>query len=146
MNEPEGITPKRASGIQSLPSTGVGKWSAWLLVVSLVLIRLNNLAVMPEMEQQANLELAQKAFNLVVFLCVAFAGVTGLFAIVKPFGVSVRVVVRDPQGLAATRPTLEMEADHQATRNGLCRFPRILLGAAQPLAGLVPRVADAVPG
>lgn len=82
MNEPVGVTPKRASGFLSLPSTGVGKWSAWLLVVSLVLILLNNLLVMPVTEQHTNLELAQKAFNLTVFLCVALAGVTGLFAIV----------------------------------------------------------------
>lgn len=82
MNEPEGVTPQRGSGFLSLPSTGVGKWSAWLLAVSLALILLNNLVVMPQTEQQANLELAQKAFNLAVFLCVAFAGVTGLFAIV----------------------------------------------------------------
>ena len=82
MNEPEGVTPKRASGFLSLPSTGAGKWSAWLLVVSLVLILFNNLVVMPETERQTSLELAQRAFNLAVFLCVAFAGVTGLFAIV----------------------------------------------------------------
>lgn len=81
MNEPERVTPKRASGFLSLPATGVGKWSAWLLVVSLVLILLNNLVVMPETEQRPSLELTQKAFNLSVFLCVAFAGVTSLFAI-----------------------------------------------------------------
>jgi cytochrome bd-type quinol oxidase subunit 2 len=82
MNEPEGVTLKRASAFLSLPSTDVGKWSAWLLVVSLVLILLNNLVVMPKTEQQTSLELAQNAFNLAVFLCVAFAGVAGLFAIV----------------------------------------------------------------
>jgi len=82
MNELEGVTPKRASGFLSLPSTGVGKWSAWLLLVSLVLILLNNLVVMPATEQQMSLELPQRAFNLAVFLCVAFAGGTALFAIV----------------------------------------------------------------
>ncbi len=82
MNEPDKVTPKRASGFLSLPSTGVGKWSAWLLLISLVLILLNNLAVMPQTEQGTSLEPAQNAFNLAVFLCVVFAGVTGLFAIV----------------------------------------------------------------
>ncbi|MCR4414686.1 MAG: hypothetical protein NUV77_19905 [Thermoguttaceae bacterium] len=82
MNQPEGVAPKRASGFLSLPSSGVGKWSAWLLVVSLVLILLNNLVVMPNTERQTGLELAQQAFNRAVFLCVAFAGVTGLYAIV----------------------------------------------------------------
>ncbi|MCU0958722.1 MAG: hypothetical protein MUF48_01335 [Pirellulaceae bacterium] len=43
MNEPQGVAPKRALGFLSLPSTSVGKWSARLLVVSLVLILLNNL-------------------------------------------------------------------------------------------------------
>jgi cytochrome bd-type quinol oxidase subunit 2 len=82
MSDPEGVGSKRASRFLSLPSTGAGRWSAWLLVVSLVLILLNNLVVMPETEQHSSLELAQRAFNLAVFLCVAFAGVTGLFAIV----------------------------------------------------------------
>jgi hypothetical protein len=82
MNEPEGGTPQRGSGFLSLPSTGVGKWSAWLLVGSLVLILLNNLVVMPETERRISLEFAQNAFNLTVFLCVALAGLTGLFAIV----------------------------------------------------------------
>jgi len=82
MNEPDEVTLKRASGFLSLPSTGVGKWSAWLLLISLVLILLNNLVVMPQTEQGTSLELAQRAFNLAVFLCVVFAGVTGLFAIV----------------------------------------------------------------
>jgi len=82
MNELEKATPKRASGFLSLPSTGVGKWSAWLLLISLVLILLNNLVVMPQTEQGTSLELVQRAFNLAVFLCVVFAGVTGLFAIV----------------------------------------------------------------
>lgn len=82
MNESERVTPQQASGFLSLPATGVGMWSAWLFVASLVLILLNNLVVMPVTEQQTNLEPAQKACNLGVFLCVAFAGVTGLFAIV----------------------------------------------------------------
>ncbi len=81
MNEPQGIAPRRASGFWSLPSSGVGKWSAWLLVVSLAMILLNNLVVMPNTEPQASLDLAQRACNLAVFLCVAFAGVTGLCAI-----------------------------------------------------------------
>ncbi|MCL4194980.1 MAG: hypothetical protein KJZ87_24785 [Thermoguttaceae bacterium] len=82
MNERERVTPKGASGFLSLPSTGVGKSSAWLFVASVVLILLNNLVVMPETEHRASFALAQKVFNLVVFLCVALAGVTSLFAIV----------------------------------------------------------------
>lgn len=66
----------------SLPSTRAGAWSARLLVVSLALILLNTLVVMPHTEQRAGLELAQHVFNLAVFMCVAGAGVTGLFALV----------------------------------------------------------------
>lgn len=51
-------------------------------MASVALILLNNLVVMPETEQRASLALAQKVFNLGVFLCVALAGVTSLFAIV----------------------------------------------------------------
>jgi hypothetical protein len=54
----------------------------WLLLISLVLILLNTLVVMPQTEQQTGLELAQKIFNLFVFLCVFSSGVTGLWAIV----------------------------------------------------------------
>jgi hypothetical protein len=82
MSGPEGVSPERASGFLSLPATEVGKWSAWLLLVSLGLILLNNLVVMPLTKQGASLELVQRAFNLVVFLCVLSSGVTGLFAIV----------------------------------------------------------------
>lgn len=83
MSELEGGAPKRASGFLSLPSTGVGKWSAWLLLVSIVLVLFNNIVVMPRLEQQASVELAQQAFNLAVFMCFFLAGLTGLFAIVS---------------------------------------------------------------
>lgn len=82
IREPEGVIPKRASGFLSLPSTGVGKWSARLLLVALGLILLNSLVVMPETERRTGFELAQNVFNLAVFLGVVFAGSTGLFAIV----------------------------------------------------------------
>jgi cytochrome bd-type quinol oxidase subunit 2 len=83
VGEPEVGAPKRTTGFLSLPSTGVGKWSAWLLLVSIVLVLLNNLVVMPHTEQRTSLELAQRAFNLAVFLCIGLAGGTGLFAIVS---------------------------------------------------------------
>ncbi len=67
----------------SLPSTGLGTWSAWLLSVSIVLVLVNNIAVMPLTERSASLELAQSAFNLAVFLCLGFAGATGLLAIIS---------------------------------------------------------------
>lgn len=82
MNEPGKVTPKRLAGFLSPPSTGVGKWSGWLLLISLALMLLHNLVVMPEAKQRTSLELAQRGFSLAVFLCVVFAGVTGRFAIV----------------------------------------------------------------
>lgn len=76
------LKEKQSSGFLLLPSTGIGKWSAWLLLISLVLILLNNFVVMPQTEQRTGRELAQNAFNLIVFLCVCSSGVTGLWAIV----------------------------------------------------------------
>ena len=73
---------QKSSDFLSLPSIGIGKMSAWLLFISLVLILLNNLVLMPQTEQRTGLELAQNAFNLIVFLCVCSSGVTGLWAIV----------------------------------------------------------------
>jgi len=83
MNEPEQNTQKRSSGLASLPSTSIGRWSAWLLLIAVALILLNNLVVMPETEQRTGLELAQQLFNLAAGLCIVFAGVTSLLAIVK---------------------------------------------------------------
>lgn len=82
MDEPEAGTQRRASGFLSLPSTNIGTWSAGLVLLSLVMILLNNLVAMPVTEQRTSLELAQRVLNLTVFLGVAVAGVTGLFAVV----------------------------------------------------------------
>lgn len=82
MNEPERPTPKRGSSFWSLPSTGLGRWSAWLLLVSVGLILLNNIAVMPYTEPRPSLEMVQRVFNLTVFLCVVSAGGLGLLAVV----------------------------------------------------------------
>ena len=74
---------QQPSDFLSLPATVTGRWSAWLLLMSLLLILLNTLVVMPQTEQRTGLELAQKAFNLIVFLCVFSSGATGLWAIVR---------------------------------------------------------------
>ena len=81
MDEPERGTRKRASGFLSLPSTSVGRWSAGLLLLSVVLVLLNNLVVMPFTEQRTGLETPQSIFNLAVFLFVAGAGLSGVFAL-----------------------------------------------------------------
>ena len=81
MREPERVKPKPAAGFLSLPASRIGKWSAWLLVVSLILVLLNNLVVMSQTEQNTDLELAQRIFNLFVFLCVVASGLTGLLAV-----------------------------------------------------------------
>lgn len=69
-------------GFLSLPTTGVGRWSAWLLLASLALVLLNNIVVMPETERNIALELAQRLFNLAIFLCIAVTGLLGLLAII----------------------------------------------------------------
>lgn len=76
MGQPE----QAKEGFLSLPSTGYGKWSARLLLVSLALILLNNVVVMPVTERQADLAHAQPAFNLVVGLCVIATGISGIAA------------------------------------------------------------------
>lgn len=74
--------PKPPSGVFSRPSTRLGRWSAWLFVMSLILILINNLIVMPYTEQAGGLDLAQRIFNLTVFLWIAAAGLTGLVALI----------------------------------------------------------------
>jgi hypothetical protein len=83
MDNPGLVTPNPSSGFFSLPSSGLGKWSAWLLVASLVLVLINNLAVMPWTEQTGGLDLAQSAVNLTVVACIAAAGLTGLVAVIS---------------------------------------------------------------
>ena len=74
---------QQPSDFLSLSATVTGKWSAWLLLMSLLPILLNTLAVMPQTDQRAGLELAQQVYNLTVFLCVFSSGITGLWAIVR---------------------------------------------------------------
>lgn len=73
-------TRRPSAGFFSLPSTGLGKWSAWLFVASLGLILLNNAVVMPWTERAGDMDLPQRVSNLTVFLVVAAAGLTGLVA------------------------------------------------------------------
>lgn len=82
MGTPREAAPERTLGFMSLPSTATGRWSAWLLLLSIVLVLLNGLVVMPLTEQRVSLDPAQRVFNLVVFLCLSAAGIAGLFAIV----------------------------------------------------------------
>jgi len=82
MGESEGSTRKRAAGFLSLPTTSIGKWSAGLLLLSLVMVLLNTIVVMPVTEQRAGLELAQTLYNAVTGMCVVASGVSGLFALV----------------------------------------------------------------
>lgn len=77
------VTPERASGFLSLPSTGLGKWSAGLLVLALVLLLLNNAVVMPRTEQLPGFDAVQRGINLSVFLSVVAAGACSAVAIVK---------------------------------------------------------------
>ncbi len=74
--------PKPPSGVFSLPSTRLGWWSGGLFVQSLILILLNNLIVMPYTEQAGGLDQVQRIFNLIVFLWIAAAGLTGLVALI----------------------------------------------------------------
>lgn len=82
MDDAERPARKAPSPFLSLPSTSVGKWSARLLLLSLVLVLLNSFVVMPATEQRMGLELAQQVFNFAVWLCVVSAGTSGLFALV----------------------------------------------------------------
>ncbi|MDH4139938.1 MAG: hypothetical protein OEV43_05140 [Coriobacteriia bacterium] len=82
MDDAERPAHKPPSPFLSLPSTSVGKWSARLLLLSLVLALLNSFVVMPVTEQRTSLELAQAVFNFAAWLCVASAGTSGLFALV----------------------------------------------------------------
>lgn len=72
---------RQPSSFRSFPAPRTGKWSAWLLLLSVLLILLNALVFMPQTEQR-NLELAQRALNLIIFLCVFSSGFTALWAFV----------------------------------------------------------------
>lgn len=76
------VAPKQPSGFLALPVTRLGKWSAWLLVISIALILVNNVAVIPATEQASGLDAVQSVVNLTVFLCAAAAGITGLLAMI----------------------------------------------------------------
>ena len=79
----EPIMPKPSSCFRSLPSTPLGRGSAWLLAVSIILVLVNNLALMPWTERVGSLDVAQSAFSLTVFLCSVAAGATGLVAVIS---------------------------------------------------------------
>lgn len=65
----------------SLPSTRIGRWSAVLLLVSLVLVVLNSALIMPTTESRAGLGTVQTVINVVIGSCVLAAGVCGLVAL-----------------------------------------------------------------
>ena len=93
MDGTERATRGQTSGFLSLPSTSVGKWSARLLLLSLVLMLLNVFVVLPATEQRAGLELARSVFTSFVVLCLISAGVSGLIALVMKRERSWAVVV-----------------------------------------------------
>lgn len=72
------VAPKQSSSFLSMPSTSLGKWSAWLLVLSIVLVLVLNLVVLPA----ALPEMTENIAGLTMFACVLASGATGLLAIV----------------------------------------------------------------
>lgn len=82
MGESSGVPMKEGARFFARPSTQVGRWSAWLLIVSIVLIVLNSAVVMPATESASGLESVQRVINLGVFLCLAAAGAAGATGIV----------------------------------------------------------------
>lgn len=82
MGERGSAKPKLAATLFSLPSSRLGKWSASLLGVSLLLVVLNVAVVQPATERRVELETIQTIYNILVGLCVVAAGGSGLFALV----------------------------------------------------------------
>jgi F0F1-type ATP synthase membrane subunit a len=72
------VAPKGVSSFLSMPTTVLGRWSAWLLVLSIVLVLVFNLVVLPA----ALPEMAENAVGLTLFTCFLASGVTGFLAIV----------------------------------------------------------------
>ena len=81
MNTARTVAPKRPSGFLSLPSTRLGKWSAWILAITIALILVNNIALMPVAERTQGLQLFQSVVKLAVLLGVVTCSITGLLAI-----------------------------------------------------------------
>lgn len=79
MNVTGAITPKHPSGFMALPSTRLGTWSAWLLVVALVLVLANNLIDVPARQ----IEVVNRLANLTAFLAIVATGATGAVAILS---------------------------------------------------------------
>lgn len=74
-------TRQRASGFFSLPSTFVGRWSGYLLLLGIALVALNTAVIMPVTESRAGLNAVQMVVNVVVGSCVVASGVLGAFAV-----------------------------------------------------------------
>jgi len=73
----------RSSTFLSLPKTAVGRWSAWLLLLTLVLLVTSVTLVAPMTECSGGLEAVGSAYNLVTAAILVSAGVTALVAMVR---------------------------------------------------------------
>lgn len=81
MEQQERGARRAASAFLSLPSTRIGRWSGYLLLLGIVLVVLNSAVVMPFTESKAGLGTAQMVVNMAVGSCVVAAGVLGLLAL-----------------------------------------------------------------
>ncbi len=93
MGEAKRVKEQRASRFLSLPATMIGKCSACLLLLSLLLILLNVFLVLPASEQRTGLELPQVVVSFSILLCILSSGISGLFALVMKRERSWTVVV-----------------------------------------------------
>lgn len=83
MDAPGLSSRKPSSDFFAMPHTTLGRWSAWLLLVSFLAILVNTAFVMPWTEQTSGLDDLQQAINLAVFVVTTAAGVVGLIAVVS---------------------------------------------------------------
>ena len=75
-------TRRLTSGFLSLPSSRLGRFAGWLLVVALVLIALNTAFILPFTRSRPGLDAVQSAVNLLAGGSLVVSGATGLLAMI----------------------------------------------------------------
>ena len=73
----------RSPRLLGLPTSRLGRATAWAFLASIVLVLLNTLVVQPITESRAGLETAQSLYNVVAAASVLAAGIAGLLALVR---------------------------------------------------------------
>ncbi len=73
----------RGSRFLGMPTSRLGRTTAWVFLASIVLVFLNTVVVLPITERKAGLDTVQKLYNVIAATSVFAAGIVGLLALVR---------------------------------------------------------------